>query len=119
MDPGTPIVVDKKNTSPARQLWKKQYVYADFFYLVSKLGDNIKLGFRVKFIIINLILILMNVLLVYCRIIEQSQGVMELFFGKIHSAVTGKKPSMQKILRQFLMSFIMILLLEPRSYIIS
>ena len=50
MDPGTPIVVDKKNTNPARQLWKKQYVYNfDFFYLVSKLGDNIKLGFKVKF----------------------------------------------------------------------
>ena len=53
-DPGTPIVIDKKSQTPARQLWKKQYVFGTF-YLVSKLGDNIKLGFEVK---INLYLVM-------------------------------------------------------------
>ena len=54
-DPGTQIVVDKKKSeTPDRQLWKKRYVYNfNFYYLVSKLGDNVKLGFKVKMINIS------------------------------------------------------------------
>ena len=48
----TPIIILRRNEpASANQLWKKEYVDAEqiYFYLVSKLGSNYKIGNKVNY----------------------------------------------------------------------